>query len=114
MNTPKRLESQESCNAVFFTHFDCWNDAGAEWDGTHEPPSKFRLYRWQSCFAEHLLDRLFAQWVVAVPLLKQIRRVSTNCTQDEFFEICGALFVNAGYSYYLSENMFEVYDPDDL
>lgn len=109
MKIPRCLETQSDAQATFYTHFDCWNDDNNSEEDSRGPISP--EWKWRSPKATKLVNKLMRDWGKTVPELKRMAKAqSCYRNKEDFFEGVGQAFVAAGWCYYLSETMFEVYD----
>jgi hypothetical protein len=120
----KMLATQPtSADPVTYTHFDCWSDTGDDEDDGGE------VWNWDSDQAVAQVGVLCDEWVtipgVDADKIRQIQRnylalgiegpADYGCPgQADAFNEFAKVFIEAGYSVYLSDSMFEVYDPEEL
>jgi hypothetical protein len=108
---PTRLECQpvSARGLVFYTHFDCWNDAGQSDDSTCPAP----LWGERSARAVNLVWKLMVQAYALTGHPKYLHAGDSYLTlgQSRFFALLAKDFVQDGYHVYHSDICFEVYDP---
>ena len=101
------LDTQpDTCDPVFYTHFDCWND-GDDWTGEPWPENDPRCAQHASNIALDLADS------TGDSRFSALAGRYLELGHDEFFAQLGQLCIQNGFDVYSSENMFEVYPAAD-
>lgn len=99
----------ESTEAIAFTHFDCWSDAG---DGEDELWDEFDPR------SVGLVNRLAQEWAqlprVDGVKLERLAAMYPHVGLAGTMSAMADVIVAAGYSVYISDSVFEVYRPEDL